>query len=63
MFVPLVDNIFNQGKSDVAALECYLIGAKLIHSNIGEFKGLPEVGTPRWLSDVNHLRLELINSL
>ena len=61
--VPLVDNKFNRAKSDIAAQEAWLCGCKLIHSNIGEFKGLPEVGTPRWLSDVNHLRLELINSL
>lgn len=63
MFVPLVDHPFNHAKSDCAASEAYLIGAKLIHSNIGEFKGLPEVGEPRWLSDVNHKRMELINSL
>jgi hypothetical protein len=63
MYVPLVDNIFNQGKSDIAAQEAWLCGCKLIHSNIGEFKGLPEVAEPRWLSEVNHLRLELINSL
>lgn len=63
VFVPLVDNNFNHAKSDCAASEAYLIGAKLIHSNIGEFKGLPEVGEPRWLSDVNHKRMELINSL
>lgn len=63
MYVPLVDNIFNRGKSDLAAQEAWLCGCKLIHSDIGEFKGLPEVGSVRWLSEVQHLRLELINSL
>jgi hypothetical protein len=60
---PLVDNKFNRAKSDIAAQEAWLCGCKLIHSNIGEFKGLPEVGTPRWLSEVNHLRSEVLNSL
>jgi hypothetical protein len=63
MYVPLVDNIFNQGKSDCSAQEGYLCGCKLIHSNVGEFKGLPAVGTPRWLSEVNHIRKDLLCSL
>ena len=63
VYVPLVDCPFNHAKSDCAASEAYLIGAKLIHSNFGEFAGLPETGTPRWLSDVNHLRMEVLNGL
>jgi hypothetical protein len=63
VFVPLVDNLFNQGKSDISALEAWLAGAKLIHSNIGEFKNLPECGQVRWLSEVNHLRKDLLCSL
>jgi hypothetical protein len=62
-FVPLVDHPFNHAKSDCSASEAYLIGAKLIHSNFGEFKDLPEVSEPRWLSTVNHLRSEVIRNL
>ena len=63
--VPLVDHPFNHSKSDVGAQEAFLIGAKLWHNGIGEFRQhrVNELGQVRWLSDVNHKRLELINSL
>ena len=59
-YVPLANHPFNHAKSDCAASEAYLIGAKLIHSNFGEFEFLPEVGTPRWLSEVNPFRMEVL---
>jgi hypothetical protein len=61
--VPLADHPFNHAKSDVGGQEAYAIGAKLWHNNVGEFKDLPEVSEPRWLSTVNHLRSEVICSL
>jgi hypothetical protein len=63
LVVPLVDHPFNRAKSDVAAQECYLVGAKLMHNGTGEFAGLPESGTPRWLSEVNPLRQQIIEEL
>lgn len=63
MFVPLVDHPFNRAKSDIAAQECYLIGAELKHNDVGEFKGLPPTGTPRWLSETNPIRMELLKEL
>lgn len=63
--VPLVDHPFNHAKSDVGAQEAFLIGAKLWHNGVGEFRQhrVNELGQVRWLSDVNHKRMELINSL
>lgn len=61
--VPLADHPFNYAKSDIGAQEAYLIGAKLIHNGIGEYKGLPEVGTPRWLSETNAIRTRILRSL
>jgi hypothetical protein len=58
--VPLADHPFNHAKSDIGAQEAWAIGAKLWHNGIGEFKDLPEVSEPRWLSDVNHLRMEVL---
>jgi hypothetical protein len=63
VLVPLADHPFNHAKSDVGAQEAYLIGAKLIHNGIGEYKGLPETGKPRWLSEVNALRTKILRSL
>lgn len=63
--VPLVDHPFNHSKSDVGAQEAFLIGAKLWHNGVGEFRQhrVNELGQVRWLSDVNHKRMELIQSL
>ena len=63
--IPLVDHPFNVAKSDIGAIECFLIGAKLWHNGVGEFRKHPvnETGSVRWLSEVNGKRLELINSL
>jgi hypothetical protein len=63
VLVPLADHPFNHAKSDVGAQEAYLIGAKLIHNDIGEYKDLPETGKPRWLSEVNALRTKILRSL
>jgi hypothetical protein len=63
MVVGLVDHPFNHSKSDIAAQEAYLIGAKLLHNGVGQFAGLPETSEPRWLSDVNHLRANMLRSL
>lgn len=63
MFVPLVDHPFNRAKSDIAAQECYLIGADLVHNNVGEFAGLPARAEPRWLSETNQIRLQLLKDL
>jgi len=59
----LVDHPFNHSKSDIAAQECWAVGAKLIHNGIGEFAGLPEWQEPRKLSDMNALRIDILNSL
>lgn len=63
--VPLVDCAFNIAKSDIAAQEAFLVGAKLWHNNVGEFKQHPvdETGSVRWLSSVQHLRHGVLNSL
>lgn len=63
LVVPLVDCAFNRSKSDVAAQEAWLVGAKLIHNNVGAFEGLPESGPIRWLSEVNPLRKKIIDEL
>jgi hypothetical protein len=65
MAVPLADHPFNHAKSDVAAQEAALIGAKLWHNGVGEFRqhAVNEIPKARWLSDVNHLRSEVLNSL
>jgi len=65
MAVPLADHPFNHAKSDVAAQEAALIGAKIWHNNVGEFRQhvVNEIPNIRWLSDVNHLRSEVLNSL
>ena len=63
VLVPLADHPFNHAKSDVGAQEAYLIGAKLIHNGIGEYKDLPETGKPRWLSEVNAIRTKILRSL
>jgi hypothetical protein len=65
MAVPLVDHPFNHAKSDVAAQEAALIGAKLWHNGVGEFRQhkVNEIPEIRWLSSVQHLRAELIQSL
>jgi hypothetical protein len=39
------------------------VGAKLIHNGIGEFAGLPEWQEPRKLSEMNALRIDILNSL
>jgi hypothetical protein len=57
MFVPLADVPFNHAKSDIAAQECYAVGAKLIHNGVGEYSGLPDWQEPRWLSTVNEQRV------
>lgn len=63
VLVPLADHPFNHAKSDVGAQEAYLIGAKLIHNGIGEYKDLPETGKPRWLSEVNAIRTKILRNL
>jgi hypothetical protein len=57
LFVPLADVPFNHAKSDIAAQECYAVGARLIHNGVGEYAGLPETQEPRWLSTVNEQRV------
>jgi hypothetical protein len=63
--IPLVDHPFNLAKSDVGAIEAALIGAKLWHNGVGEFRqhAVNEIPNIRWLSDVNYLRSEVLNSL
>ena len=63
MVVTLVDHPFNHSKSDVAAQECWTIGAKLIHNGIGEYAGLPEWQKPRLLSEANAQRIDVLHSL
>lgn len=63
VFVPLADHPFNRAKSDIGAQEAYAIGAKLLHNGIGEYAGLPEASQPRWLSEVNPLRSQVLNEL
>jgi hypothetical protein len=63
--VPLVDHPFNLAKSDIGAQEAFLIGAKLWHNGVGEYRQhkVGECGQVRWLSEVNHIRKELLCSL
>ncbi len=63
LIVTLADHPFNHSKSDIAAQECWAVGAKLIHNGIGEFAGLPEWQEPRKLSEMNALRIDILNSL
>lgn len=63
MLVNLVPHQFNRAKSDIASQEAYLIGAKLLHNHVGEYMGLPETSEPRWLSSVNHIRMDLLEEL
>ena len=63
MLVPLVDCPFNVARSDVAAQEAYLVGADVWHNNVGSYKDLPAKGTPRWLSEVNGVRMQLLEDL
>lgn len=63
MFVPLVDHPFNAAKSDIAAQECWLVGANLIHSGLGEYRDLPVRREPRWLSQTNVIREGIARSL
>jgi hypothetical protein len=63
MIFTLADHPFNHSRSDIAAQECWTIGAKLIHNNLGEFEGLPERQAPRKLSEMNALRIEILRSL
>lgn len=63
MVVTLVDHPFNHSKSDIAAQECWTIGAKLIHNGIGEYAGLPEWQEPRLLSEANAQRIDIFRSL
>lgn len=59
----LVDHPFNHAKSDIAAQEAYLVGAKLIHNGVGAYSGLPELTKPRLLSETNKQRIDLIRSI
>jgi hypothetical protein len=63
--VPLADHPFNHAKSDIGAQEAFAVGAKLWHNGIGEFAQhkLLECCDVRWLSSVQHLRKEIIESL
>jgi hypothetical protein len=62
MVVTLADHPFNYAKSDIAAQECYAVGAKLIHNGLSEFYKLPEWQEPRLLSQENLKRFDIIKS-
>jgi hypothetical protein len=59
----LAEHPFNLSKSDVAAQEAYLVGAKLLHNNVGAYENLPETSEPRLLSTTNAQRIDIIKSL
>jgi hypothetical protein len=63
MVLPLVDCPFNHARSDIGAQEAYLVGAEVWHNHIGEYKNLPTKGTPRWLSETNAQRMQILESL
>jgi hypothetical protein len=63
LLVPLVPCDFNAARSDIAAQEAYLVGAEVWHNNVGSYKDLPAKGTPRWLSDMNKIRMRIVREL
>lgn len=63
LLVPLIDCAFNAARSDVAAQEAFLVGADIWHNNVGSYKNLPTKGTPRWLSDMNKIRMQILRKL
>lgn len=51
--IPLQDNPFNRAKSDVCAQEAFAVGARIVHSGVGEYAQYPQEHwqAPRYLDD------------
>lgn len=64
-FASLADHPFNYSKSDVAAQEAYLVGARFLHNDTAAYAGLPHTAPPRYLDhpECNPTRERLIREL
>jgi hypothetical protein len=53
--IPLEDHPFNHSKSDVCAQEAFAVGARIVHSGVGEYAKYPQFHwePPRYLDDPN----------